>query len=127
MNTTDITTLLAMVATLSVASQKLTEIFKAWIPGLKAPEPPPANPADDLKRQRWVQVASGVAGVVTAWASWPVISGLEFCKQFAQSDSFSKALMVIVIGLMASGSSGPWNDLTTWLKNLKESSKPAAR
>lgn len=123
MATTDLTALMALISTLAIASQKLVDIVKAWIPWLSAPSQPSADPSADLQRQRWVQVIAGACGIATAWASTPALESLAIYQKFAAAGGLDKTLLIVVVGLLASGGSGPWNDLSTWLKNLKESSK----
>jgi hypothetical protein len=126
-DSTGLTALFALLATLSVATQKLVDIVKAWLPlmDLTPPATPPANDAAkkaEIRRQGIVQFVAGLCGVATAWLAEPAILALPICAPYKTASTTEQWLLIVVVGLLASGGSGPWNDLTTWLKTIKEKS-----
>lgn len=110
MTPTDIGNAVSLLAALSVATERLVEIIKGSIPWLNAP-------AGDAKQEGWRQAAlhvlAAVAGIVTAWMANSVITGTI-------PGQWSTGGGIIVIGLLASGGSGFWNSILSYVKATKD-------
>lgn len=110
MTPTDIGNAVSLLAALSVATERLVEIIKGSIPWLNAP-------AGDAKQEGWRQAAlhvlAAVAGIVTAWMANSVITG-TIPGQWLTGGG------IIVIGLLASGGSGFWNSILSYVKATKD-------
>ncbi|HZR79432.1 MAG TPA: hypothetical protein VFA58_09485 [Chthoniobacterales bacterium] len=111
MNPTQLTTIVTLIAALSVASERLVEIVKGALPWpwLKVPNP---NPTQEGYRQALLQLLAVVAGILTAWlasAAIPTDVGIP-------NDVMGK----LALGLLASGGSGFWNSVLTYVKSAKD-------
>jgi hypothetical protein len=112
MDINNISSIVTLLAALSVASERLVEIVKGLFSFLSAENP-------DATRERWrkttLQILALVAGLLTAWLT--------------KDTSAVKALIPdttlawIPLGLLASGGSGFWNSIQTYLAKAKELKK----
>ena len=94
---------------LSVASERLVEIVKSAIPILNQPRPDPR--AEGWRQATLHLLAAGAGVVTTALASTaPSINNVVP----------NKPLAWIVIGLLASGGSGFWNSIQTYVNKAKD-------
>ena len=108
----NLSTVVAVLVALSVASERLVEIIKGIIPFL-------SNKNDDPKKEGWrkaiLQLMAVVAGIVTALLSQSAIQGiLPKWGEFPE---------IIALGLLASGGSGFWNSFNTYVLKLKDIKK----
>ena len=106
-------TAVQLLVALSIASERLVEIIKGFVPYLNDTKP---DAKEEGKRKAILQLLAIVSGIVTA-----------FLAQSAIGDSFPAALSgpigVFAIGLLVSGGSGFWNAILSYLlqvKNLKK-------
>ncbi len=112
MDTTQLSTIIGLLAALSVASERLVEIAKGLIPWLDQQN---SDPGTESRRRAALQFLAAAAGVTTAF-----VSGQAFPDTLHIAPGF---LSKVVLGLLASGGSGFWNSILDYVnnaKNLKE-------
>ena len=113
MDTNGLTTVLALLVALSVASERLAEIIKGVFPCLNQENA-------DSKKERWrkiaLQVLAGGCGVFTAFVAGPAIRGVA-------PEAWTTGGGLVALGLLASGGSGFWNAVLGYVKNVKDIKK----
>jgi hypothetical protein len=112
--TSDLSTLTALLGALSVASERLVEIVKNVVPGLK--EAKTDERAEGL-RQALLQLLSIVAGIATA----------SIANIAVTLPGQNRTLSVVAFGVLASGGSGFWNSIQTYVVKLKDLTKEQAK
>jgi hypothetical protein len=112
MNLNNISSIVALLAALSVASERLVEIIKGMLPFLSQQS---ADPNAEGRRQTMLHILAVLSGMLTAWLA----SGTA-AVQSVLPDS---RLGWIVIGLLASGGSGFWNSILGYVNKAKEVKK----
>jgi hypothetical protein len=113
MNALQLTDLVCLILALSVASERLVEIVKGWVPFLSHGH---ADPAIEGRRKSILQLLAVVAGVCTALLSagyLPPGIGVS-----------TAGWEIIVLGLLASGGSGFWHAVLTYMAGLKDLQSP---
>jgi hypothetical protein len=119
MDTTQLAAIVGLLIALSVASERLVEIVKGVIPPLNGKSDVPWK---ENMRRTVLQLLAVGAGIGTAFLARPTI------PQEALSSTSDTA--IIALGLLASGGSGFWNSVLTYvlkLKDIKEVQAIAAR
>jgi len=114
MDTSSLTEITGLLIALSVASERLVEIIKGLVPFLNNESP---NPTVESLRRVSLQVLAVGAGMATAFVARPAIPE-TLIPRSATGD-----WPVLALGLLASGGSGFWNSLLSYLqqaKNAKE-------
>jgi hypothetical protein len=108
-----------VIAALSVASERLVEIVKGFIPPLNRTYDT-SNREEEKKnciRKSILQIMAVVSGIITAFLAKPAIST-------AMPNWHMNSLWhPLALGLLASGGSGFWNSINTYVlqaKNLKK-------
>ncbi|MDF8332603.1 hypothetical protein [Novosphingobium cyanobacteriorum] len=104
---------LTTVLTLSIASERLVEVIKGFIPFLRTEL---SDASAEAKRRASLHVLSILAGVLTAFLTSSAFDDLL-------APVGSTPLAIIALGLLASGGSGFWNAILSWVlqaKNLKK-------
>jgi drug/metabolite transporter (DMT)-like permease len=113
MDPNQIYTVVAILVALSVASERLVEIIKGVVPFLN-------NEKKDANREGWrraaLQVLAVVAGIVTALLARPAIQGTV-------PGSVNTLPGILALGLLASGGSGFWNAILSYLGLVKDIKK----
>jgi hypothetical protein len=109
MDLNSISSIVALVAALSVASERLVEIIKGIIPFLNKENP---DPNAEGYRQALLHVLAVVAGIVTAW--------LASSTAAIKSVLPDTPLAWIGVGLLASGGSGFWNSIQGYVNKAKD-------
>ena len=105
--------LASLILALSVASERLVEIVKGLQPWLNRAKD---NEREEGRRRAALQALAMLAGVITALLAWPVIpDGILPKGALAEG-----TLTVIGLGLLASGGSGFWNAILSYLGNVKD-------
>ena len=104
---------LAFLFTLSVATERLVEIIKGLLPSNWFSEK--HDDAAKERRKTLLQILAVGAGIITAWLSSSFYSA-DLVKPYS---SFN----VVVLGLLASGGSGFWNSLATYVLDVKDIQK----
>ena len=105
---------LAFLFTLSVATERLVEIIKGLLPSKWLSEKH-EDAAKERRRKTLLQILAVGAGIITAWLSSSFYSA-DLVKPYS---SFN----VVVLGLLASGGSGFWNSLATYVLDVKDIQK----
>ena len=117
MDTTQLAAIVGLLIALSVASERLVEIVKGMIPALNKEN-------SSAKKEGWrratLQVLAVVAGVATAFLARPAIPA-GILPAEATGD-----WPIIALGLLASGGSGFWNSVLTYVANVKDIKKLVA-
>ncbi len=116
MDAVKLTSIVSVILTLSIASERLTDIIKGFIPWLDKSNT--VDPKKESLRRSLVQVLAVAAGVFTAFLASSYIPP-EVAKR---ADFWS----ILGLGLLASGGSGLWNSVLTYLAKLKDIKKAEA-
>jgi hypothetical protein len=115
MDLNNVSSIVALLAALSVASERLVEIVKGLIPVLNKENP---NPDGEGRRQVILHVLAVIAGIVTAW-----LASTTTTVKLVIPDT---PLAWIVVGLLASGGSGFWNSIQGYVNKAKDVKKAEA-
>ena len=107
MDLTKLTTIVSLLVALSVASERLVEIIKGLFPFLNQQN---VDPKKEGWRKAAIQFLAVPAGIITAFLAKPAIP--DFFP-----DHFTTTLAV---GLLASGGSGFWNSILTYVTRAKD-------
>ncbi len=107
--------IVALLVALSVASERLVEIIKGLIPSLDKEN---TDPIKEGRRKSCLQLLAVIAGIVTTLLASPAIEGV-----IPNLDWIS----IIALGLLASGGSGFWNSVTTYVNKAKDIKKSQAQ
>lgn len=105
---TEIIGFVSFVLALSIASEKLVEIIKAFFPNLNLKK---EGEQQETKRQTWIQFIAIISGLVSAFLV------CYFIEDNGYIDSVGK---VFAFGLLASGGSGVWNSILSYLLHIKD-------
>jgi hypothetical protein len=102
-----------VLASLSVASERLVEVIKGLIPFLNQQN-------KDEKKEGWrcsiLQLMAVASGIITALLAKPFLTGVL-------PSGWDSPTVIVALGFLASGGSGLWNGLLSWvlaIKNLKK-------
>jgi hypothetical protein len=112
LSATNLTFLVTFILALSIASERLVEIIKGWIPSLELKN---ADPIKESRRRSILQALAVASGILTAILAREYIPG-----SIVQPKSI---WAVIGLGLLASGGSGFWNSILTYILKLKDLTK----
>ncbi len=108
--------IVSVLVALSVASERLVEITKGFSEFLNEEN-------SDKRKERWRRAAlqgiAVVAGIVTALLAQPAIKGVVP----GLSEHYTG---ILALGLLASGGSGFWNAVLTYVLNVKDIKKVEA-
>ncbi len=103
----------AVLAALSVASERLVEIVKGFLPALqKPPEGAPPGRLREPLRRALVHLLTVVSGMVVALLAAPAIP-----EEVLRTPR--DPLGIVAIGLLTSGGSGFWNSILGYLEGVK--------
>jgi|SRR6516165_9789865 hypothetical protein len=108
MDTTQLSTILGLLAALSVASERLVEIIKGFVPGLDKHW---STPGWETARHAILNFIAAIAGMLTAY-----VAREAFPTTLHLPSGF---LTYVVLGLLASGGSGFWNSIQDYVNNAK--------
>jgi hypothetical protein len=109
MDTTKLTTVISLLVALSISSERLVDITKGLVPWLNQPRP---RSAAEGWRKAALQVLAVVAGITTAWlASAAIPTGVGIPEDWTGT---------LALGLLASGGSGFWNSILTYVTKAKD-------
>jgi len=109
MDTTKLTTVISLIVALSIASERLVDIIKGLVPWLNQQR---RRPAEEGWRKAALQILAVVAGITTAWLASAAIP-----KGVGIPDDWTGTL---ALGLLASGGSGFWNSILTYVTKAKD-------
>lgn len=149
MNTEKLIAVVSILVILSIASERLVEIIKAYIPSLvedKVAGDTIVNPQQELqkeaRRKAKISVLAIAAGIFTAFLASPILAGIfkdlfpgstcPFAAGFFNfgtdgSCGFNFSIeglpAVLALGLLASGGSSLWNSVLEYLLKIKDLKK----
>ena len=101
--------LVGFIISLSIASERLVEIIKGFIPALNQTDP---NPKREGIRRSLIQMLAVGSGILTAFMA----------KDYLPSEisKLSSNWNILGLGLLASGGSGFWNSILTYVTKVKD-------
>jgi hypothetical protein len=105
MDPTKLSTIVSLLIALSIASERLVEIVKGFLPWLDQQK---SNPTEEGFRKAVLQALAVGAGIFTVWIA-PTNAGIP-------ADFMGK----LALGLLASGGSGFWNSILTYVTKAKD-------
>lgn len=152
MDVTKLTAIVTILITLSIASERLVEIIKGFIPYLNAEIPDVAIPENGIepiidpskrlnqeaRRKAIISILSVVCGIITAFLASPILAGIfkdllsgSNCKLTSLGENTpcgfdltgNGVLLVIALGLLAAGGSKLWNSVLEYLLKIKDLKK----
>lgn len=113
----NLSTIVSLLAALSVASERLVEIIKGLVPFLNRENL-------DLTKEGWrrslLQALAVIAGIVTALLAQPMIPVIKNAAGESWTNSIGG---ILTLGLLASGGSGLWNSVLTYVNKVKDIKK----
>jgi O-antigen/teichoic acid export membrane protein len=109
MDITKLSTIVALILALSVASERLVEIIKGLLPFLNQEN---SDPTKEGWRRAALQFLAVAAGIITAVLARPAIP--------ADISAATNPLSILALGLLASGGSGFWNSVLTYVLRIKD-------
>jgi hypothetical protein len=113
MNIEYLSTVVALLVVLSIASERLVEIIKGFVPFLNEEQ---QYLDKEGRRKAYLQLIAVAAGVVTALLTREAIGGIV-------PDRFNTTSCVLALGLLASGGSGLWNSVLGYANEAKKIKK----
>jgi predicted histidine transporter YuiF (NhaC family) len=145
MDVNKLTAIVTILITLSIASERLVEIIKGFIPFLNADTLDNANnlinPNQEARRKAYVSILSVFCGIATAFLASPILAGI-FKDMVAGSNcqiaglgentpcgfdlTGNGILLVLALGLLAAGGSKLWNSVLEYLLKIKDLKKAEA-
>ena len=115
MNASELTVIIGLLVSLSIAAERLVEILKNAIPPLRVAFP---DKNKEAKRQCVLQLLAVGAGLVSAWLASPAIGGIL-------PEKWASPGTIVALGLLASGGSGFWNSILSYVYQVKNIKKEA--
>ena len=115
MDATNLTAIVGVILALSIASERLVEIIKGFIPGLDKQD---SDPKAEGRRRSYLQILAVLSGVLTAFLARDYIPP-EIAKP-------TESWAILGLGLLASGGSGFWNSVLTYVTKAKDLKKVEA-
>jgi hypothetical protein len=112
MDTTHLAAIISVIVALSIASERLVEIVKGFIPFLEKQNP---DATKEGHRRSALQILAVLSGIATAWLARDYIP-----QEIAEP---AKGWAIIGLGLLASGGSGFWNSVLTYVTKVKDVKK----
>ncbi len=106
---TRVTTVISLLVALSIASERLVDIIKGLVPWLNQQR---RKPAEEGWRKAALQILAVIAGITTAWlASAAIPRGVGIPDDWTGT---------LALGLLASGGSGFWNAILSYVTKAKD-------
>jgi len=110
LNTEFLVTVVALLVALSVASERLVEIVKGMIPSLNQEN---TDPTKEGWRKATLQFLGVGSGILSAILAGPAVKETV-------GDAWNTMPVLLALGLLASGGSGFWNAILTYIKLVKD-------
>jgi hypothetical protein len=104
--------LIGVIISLSVASERLVEIIKGFIPGLD--QKIIDNEKREGVRRSLLQILAVISGILTA------LMAKDFLPPEIAKSAGNFNINIIGLGLLASGGSGFWNSILTYVTKVKD-------
>lgn len=111
MDAESLATIVTLIIALSVASERMVEIIKGYVPYLSSSKD---DPTQEARRRSMVQLLAVLAGIGTSFLASPALP-----PEIIPDNWFSK----LALGLLASGGSGMWNSIQGYVSQAKEVKK----
>jgi len=108
-----LTIVVSLLVILSVASERLVEIVKGLIPFLNLEN---ENDKKEGWRKAILQALAVCSGIITAFLARPALKDIL-------PETWTSLPSIFALGFLASGGSGLWNAILTYLKNVKDLKK----
>jgi hypothetical protein len=144
MDVTKLISIISALFTLSVASERLVEIIKGFFPQLN--EQNLEGQAEALRKAK-ISILAVVCGIVTSFLASPLLAGIfrdlfkdSACPLFISwfgsmgSDvpcgfnlNANGFLLILALGLLASGGSSLWNSVLEYLLKIKDLKRAEVR
>ena len=102
---------ITLLIALSVATERFVEIIKGVVVRLNQRSD---NPRTEAWRKAALQLLAVLGAIGISALAWPIIA------QVLPGQTQSKLVSVIALGLLASGGSGFWNSMLTYVTKLKD-------
>ena len=112
----DLLTLVTVLIALSIASERLVEIIKGFIPYFNQPKSTKKDPKEEARRKAYLQIMAVAAGLVTAFLARSALVGVV-------PEIFQSFWGILALGLLASGGSGLWNSILAYFLEVKDLKK----
>jgi drug/metabolite transporter (DMT)-like permease len=106
----------AFLVAISVASERLVEIIKGLIPALSKRQ---EDATKEGRRAATLQIIAVLSGILTAFLAMPASKGVL-------PGTLTSLPGILALGLMASGGSGFWNAILSYLLQIKNIKKSVA-
>lgn len=117
MNIDSLPTIITLLIAVSVATERGVEITKSLWPWLDTAI---EDPVREGRRRAMIHFLAVVFGVGIAALSWPVIAQvIQVPGATATTAPARSAGTILAVGLLASGGSGFWNSMLTYVSSLK--------
>ena len=125
MDIEQLSTLVALLAALSVAAERLVDIVKNWFPAHLAEEQKDNEGKVDVekegRRKVYLQLLAIVASIVTVILAWPAIAGsLPGGPSVAWWAGLQGWVTVLATGILVSGGSGFWNKIVGYVGAVRD-------
>jgi hypothetical protein len=111
MDTPKLIALVTLILAMSIATERFVEIIKGYIPSLD--KPILDNEAAEGRRKAFLQILAVIGGCFTAWLT------KDHLPQEIKSPA-GDFWGSLGLGLLASGGSGFWNSILTYLTKVKD-------
>lgn len=112
-------TIVTLLIALSVATERVVEIIKSVIPRLDMADP---DPKREGLRRAMLHLLAMVGGVAIATGSWPIVS-----EVIGRKSEFPHIPTTLALGLLASGGSGFWNSILSYVVSMKDLKRAESR
>jgi hypothetical protein len=109
-------TILTLLIALSVAAERAVEIITGFVPWLSKVE---ESVGAEARRRAVLHLLAAASGIAISWLAWPVVAEAlaELPNQATRPAHFPT---VLALGLLASGGSGFWHSILSYVTSLKE-------
>jgi hypothetical protein len=117
-----LSTVVAVIIAISVASERLAEIIKGVVPALNTKRVD--NSRAEEKRAAKVRVLAVGTSIFTALLCWAALARLV---PTLEPTSWAALPAILALGFLASGGSAFWNSILTYILKLKDIEAVAAK
>ncbi len=109
--------IVTLLIALSVATERFVEIVKGFVPWLDEAS---LNRRREAHRRAWLQILAATGGVGITVVTWPVVSEVIGEAGTGPATPSINWPTVLALGFLASGGSGFWNSILTYVTSMKE-------
>jgi hypothetical protein len=117
MNANDLIPFVTLLASISLASERLVEIIKNLSVSLNTPQP--ADPKAEGRRQAKIYVIAFLSGMLTTYLAGETV-GWESIGLPWGASAGAKWFHCTALGILACGGSGLWNSILSYLVKVKD-------